>query len=357
MPLRAAAGPARASSALPKVLCYISRSTDPYANLALEDRLLRHSDPCAHVLLLWRNRPTIVIGRNQNPWKECDLAMMRARDVWLARRTSGGGAVYHDMGNTNYTVIMPRDEFARDRCAQIVARALQRHADIPAHVTARHDVAVGDRKVSGSAFRLTSSRAFHHGTMLINADLGRLNGCLRSRHADAIDARGVDSVRSPVANLRDYSWTINHDAFCGAVCHEFAAAFGPLDPVHVDPDVQADIPAGAGADADMRTRISSWDWLYGQTPDFVHRLDGGYFSWASVSGSIAAHRGRITAATVTTPPEACGPPPHIRAALAGVARLLPGARYDRADVAGRLAPLRTDPHATELCDWILAAFD
>ncbi|KAJ2817303.1 hypothetical protein IWW50_006215, partial [Coemansia erecta] len=173
----------------PKTLCYVSKSTDPYTNLAFEDWLLRNTDPQAYVLYLWRNRPTIVIGRNQNPWKECNLDMMQKRDVLLARRTSGGGAVYHDLGNTNYTVLMPRQAFSRDRCALMVAQALKQ-ADIPAYVNARHDVAVGERKVSGSAFRLTSARAFHHGTMLIDADLARLNGCLRSRHADAIEARG-----------------------------------------------------------------------------------------------------------------------------------------------------------------------
>ncbi|KAJ2766064.1 hypothetical protein IWQ57_004526, partial [Coemansia nantahalensis] len=330
------------------------------------DRLLRRSDPRAHILLLWRNRPCVVIGRNQNPWKECDLAALRARDVWLARRTSGGGAVYHDLGNTNYTVLMPRAEFSRDRCAQMVARALQNHADVPAHVTARHDVAVGGRKVSGSAFKLTTARAFHHGTMLIDADLARLHGCLRSPHAAAIEARGVDSVPSPVANLRDFSWSIDHAAFCDAVCREFAAAHGPVSPVHVDPAAEPVGPAakldpdGADAlavDAEARARLAAWDWRYGQTPDFVHRLDGGYFSWATLSATIAVHRGHVASAVVAPPPDASAPPPHVRAALDGIAHLLPGARYDRADAAARLAPLRADRHAAELCDWILAALD
>ncbi|KAJ2615514.1 hypothetical protein H4S08_001197 [Coemansia sp. RSA 1365] len=313
-----------------------SSGTDPYTNLAFEDKLLRQTDTQSYVLYLWRNRPTVVIGRNQNPWKECDLELMRQRDVWLARRTSGGGAVYHDLGNTNYTVIMPRDAFTRDRCAQMVAQALQ-HADIPAHVTARHDVAVGTRKVSGSAFKLTGSRAFHHGTMLIDTDLARLSGCLRSRHAAAIDARGVDSVRSPVANLRDYSLAIDHATFCDAVRRQFAATFGAVHDVTADTDF----------DDALRTRIGEWDWLYGQTPDFVHRFDA-HFAWASVSVSISARRGRITAADIAPAPEAVRPPPHVSAAFADISRLLSGTRYVRADVAERLLPLRTSFHAVEL---------
>ncbi|KAJ1759708.1 hypothetical protein GGF48_000589 [Coemansia sp. RSA 921] len=329
----------------PKTLCYVSQSTDPYTNLAFEDWLLRNTDPQSYVLYLWRNRPTIVIGRNQNPWKECNLDMMQKRDVLLARRTSGGGAVYHDLGNTNYTVLMPRQAFSRDRCALMVAQALQQ-ADIPAYVNARHDVAVGERKVSGSAFRLTSSRAFHHGTMLIDADLARLNGCLRSRHADAIEARGVDSVRSAVANLRDYSWAIDHDAFCTAVRRQFDASFGP---VH-------DMPFDAAANTEMKDRIRTWDWLFAQTPDFVHRLDG-YFPWATVSASISAHRGHISAANLATAPEASAPPPHISAVFADIGRVLTGTRYAYVDVAECLAPIRKHgSHAAELCDWILAAF-
>ncbi|KAJ2700047.1 hypothetical protein H4R19_005495 [Coemansia spiralis] len=261
---------------------------------------------------------------------------------------------------------MPRADFSRDRCALMVARALQRHADIPAHVTTRHDVAVGGRKVSGSAFKLTTARAFHHGTMLVDADLARLHGCLRSRHAAAIDARGVDSVPSPVANLRDFSWSIDHAAFCDAVCREFAADHGPVRPVHVDPEADLDPGADLGpgvdpdpvaVDAEARARLAAWDWRYGQTPDFVHHLDGGYFAWATVSATIAAHRGHITSAAVALPPGASAPPPHVSAALGGIAHLLPGARYNRADAAARLAPLRTDRHAAELCDWILAALD
>ncbi|KAJ2080114.1 hypothetical protein H4R24_003319 [Coemansia sp. RSA 988] len=324
-------------------VCYVSQSTDPYTNLAFEDYLLRQTDAQSYVLYLWRNRPTVVIGRNQNPWKECDLELMRQRDVRLARRTSGGGAVYHDLGNTNYTVVMPRHAFTRDRCAEMVAQALQ-HVDIPAHVTARHDVAVGARKVSGSAFKLTGSRAFHHGTMLIDADLSRLNGCLRSRHATTIEALGVESVRSPVANLRDYSWAIDHATFCDAVRRQFAATFGAVHDVAADDAVVDDV---------MRTRIGAWDWLYGQTPNFVHRFDA-HFSWSTITASISARRGRITAADLGPAPEAVSPPPHVSTAFADIARLLPGTRYVRADVAERLLPLRTSPHAVELCDWIIS---
>ncbi|KAJ2453989.1 hypothetical protein EV183_001829 [Coemansia sp. RSA 2336] len=344
-PFPESAKPGRLAYSTGRAQCVVSTSTDVYTNLAFEDWLLRNTDAQTHVLYLWRNEPTVVIGRNQNPWKECDLGLLQERGVGLARRTSGGGAVYHDLGNTNYTVLMPRQAFSRDRCAVMVSEALQQ-LGIPARVTARHDVAVGGRKVSGSAFRLTSARAFHHGTMLIDADLARLSGCLRSRHADAIDARGVDSVRSPVANLRDFSWSVDHGAFCAAVRARFAAEFGPV----------GDMPFDPAANADMRRRLATWDWLYAQTPDFVLRLDG-FFAWALLTAAVSVHRGHVSAAELAPPPEATALPPHVQAAIADIRRLLPGARYCRADVARRLAPVRArSPHAAEIADWLLAAF-
>ncbi|ORX66888.1 lipoate-protein ligase [Linderina pennispora] len=253
--------------------CYISRCTDPYTNLAFEDWLLKNSDEDSHVLYLWRNRPTI------NPWKECNLDMMGEKDVWLARRTSGGGTVYHDLGNTNYTVLMPRRSFARDTCAEMVARALQ-HEDIAAYVNERHDVTVDGLKISGSAYRLTSRRAFHHGTMLIDADLTRLHGCLDSKSRN-IRAKGVDSVRSKVANLRDYSWTIDHSSFCNAVVGEFQRTFGRLEEKDMEVWSEGDqgILDKVGKE---RERITQWQWLFGQTPEFAHSISG-EFVWGRVA--------------------------------------------------------------------------
>ncbi|KAJ2682225.1 hypothetical protein GGH99_004832, partial [Coemansia sp. RSA 1285] len=337
--------------------CYVSESTDPYTNLAFEDWILRTSDPQSYVLYLWRNRPTIVIGRNQNPWKECNLDMMATRDVWLARRTSGGGTVYHDLGNSNYTVVMPRTAFTRNWCAEMVAQALQQ-MDIPAYVNARHDVAVDELKISGSAFRLTSKRAFHHGTMLIDADLSRLHGCLLSRNKDAIEAKGVDSVRSRVANLREYSLAIDHSSFCDAVMREFEKTLGcSLD------ETSGNVTRWSGSSADLdphvhteRKRISHWDWLYGQTPEFVHRFHA-HFAWASVFASVAARRGLITSADIGTSSSALEPPVGVRKAFADIARVLQDARYDRAEIKTRLEPVRADtdsPHVAELVEWVAA---
>ncbi|KAJ2000555.1 hypothetical protein GGI04_004101 [Coemansia thaxteri] len=325
----------------------MAAGTDPYANLALEDWILRNSDPQSYVLYLWRNRPTIVVGRNQNPWKECDLGLMGGRGVALARRTSGGGAVYHDLGNSNYTVVMPRDAFTRDACAAMVARALQGEG-IPASVTARHDVAVDGLKVSGSAFKLTKQRAFHHGTMLIDADLARLHGCLRSPARDAIEAKGVPSVPSRVVNLRDYSLGLDHQGFCDAVAREFAATFAPPADITV-----VDAEHDARFDAE-RQRLQTWAWLYGQTPEFSHRFHR-CFAWATVFADVTARHGLITHASIDTSPSALQPPPAARRLFAAAAACLVGARYHPPDISDRLRSVRSSsPHAAELCGWLLA---
>ncbi|KAJ2038967.1 hypothetical protein H4S04_007227 [Coemansia sp. S16] len=332
----------------PKALCYVSASTDPYANLAFEDWILRNSDPYSYVLYLWRNRPSIVIGRNQNPWKECNLALMAERDVVLARRSSGGGAVYHDLGNTNYTVVMPREAFTRDMCAEMVARALQA-SDIPAYVNARHDVAVDGLKISGSAFKLTKQRAFHHGTMLIDADLTRLHGCLKSQAHDCIDAKGVASVPSPVVNLRDYSLSLDHSSFCDAVLRQFANTFAPPGEVTVVDTV------GDQRTVDERCRIQTWDWLYGQTPEFTHRLHRS-FAWATVFATVTARHGRITDVSIGTAESALQPPPGSRLLFADVAARLKGVRYHPSDINECLLPVidSDSPRASELCNWLIS---
>ncbi|KAJ1801947.1 hypothetical protein LPJ75_006341 [Coemansia sp. RSA 2598] len=280
---------------------------------------------------------------------------MAERDVLLARRTSGGGAVYHDMGNTNYTVVMPRDAFTRDRCAQMVAQALQAE-DIPAYVNARHDVAVDGKKISGSAFKLTSKRAFHHGTMLIDADLGRLNGCLRSKAHDEIAALGVDSVRSVVANLRDYSWAIDHQTFCDAVMLEFSRTFGALaaDNVTVWAEDDADVVALVD---DERRRIRAWKWLYGQTPRFVHSFDK-VFSWGAVFARIAVYHGLVAEVSLSGSPDSGSDPfsdSDVRACFDAIARAVADAPYEAAEIRRRLEPVRrAGPHAGDLCEWLVA---
>lgn len=229
------------------VKSYISTSNDPYLNLSIEHHLLQTSPPDAAVLFLYTNRPSIIIGRNQNPWLEVNLGLLDATSrqenqdasvslpetglnetVDLVRRRSGGGTVFHDEGNVNWTVICPSSIFTRDKHAEMVVRALRSNGIDRARVNERHDVVLdqGQKrsssvtdpddthatpyqttspqalKVSGSAYKLTRARALHHGTCLLSSpNLNVIPHYLHSPAKGFITAKGVESVSSPVGNI------------------------------------------------------------------------------------------------------------------------------------------------------------
>lgn len=177
----------------------LSDSYDPWFNLAVEESIFRQMPATQRVLFLWRNADTVVIGRAQNPWKECNTRRMEEDNVRLARRSSGGGAVFHDLGNTCFTFMAGKPEYDKTVSTNIVLTALNA-LGVAAEASGRNDLVVktaeGDRKVSGSAYRETMDRGFHHGTLLLNADLSRLANYLNP-DKKKLQAKGITSVRGP----------------------------------------------------------------------------------------------------------------------------------------------------------------
>jgi len=144
-----------------KLKVYKSETTDPFFNLATEEWLFRQGDLSKHNLFLWRNAPTVVIGRNQNPWKECHVQQMEKDNVILARRTSGGGAVYQDLGNTNFTFLSGIHDYNKNQNSQIIINALSQFG-VKAETSERNDILVNGMKISGSAYKISGMKAFHH---------------------------------------------------------------------------------------------------------------------------------------------------------------------------------------------------
>lgn len=202
----------------------LSDSTDACTNLAIEDWLFRSIEVAPEVppvLFLYRNAPSIVLGRNQNPWKQCRMGGLRDAGVSLVRRSSGGGTVYHDLGNTNFCFIGHKsllgDKPGRHHHAAVMAGALLQRFGLPVRVSEeRVDLVVSDNgpsavrgaKFSGAAFRVSGERAYYHGTMLLNADLSALTHLLYidepTTDADVIiTGKDTASVRAPhgVVNL------------------------------------------------------------------------------------------------------------------------------------------------------------
>lgn len=263
-----------------KTQVYVSASRDPHLNLSVEHHLLQNTPPDSTVLILYTNSPCVVFGRNQNPWMEVNLhRLAQIRDspaalawsagpVQLLRRRSGGGTVFHDAGNVNFSVICPPAAFDRDRHANMVVRALASLGRANTRVNERHDIVmdvpndpVGTFKISGSAYKLTRLRSLHHGTCLLRSpNLKSISGMLRSPAEPFVKTRGVDSVRSPVRNV-----DIDVAAFEAAVVEEFGRMYGRFDLKETIDEAALDIPNVRKGYDELRSR----DWIYGQTPKFT----------------------------------------------------------------------------------------
>ncbi|KAF2441784.1 hypothetical protein P171DRAFT_488223 [Karstenula rhodostoma CBS 690.94] len=294
-----------------RVQSYISRSSDPFVNLSIEDYILRTSPPDSTVLFLYKNRPCVVIGRNQNPWSEVNLGILQAAaprstavkdteppaigDVHLVRRRSGGGAVFHDEGNLNWSITCPRTEFTRDKHAEMVVRALRKIGIERARVNERHDIVLdqghekrpsdpqdthqtaytvdegGPRplKVSGSAYKLTRGRALHHATTLLaSPNLHIIPQYLHSPARKSIQAKGVESVSSPVANIG-----LDVEMFQKRLQDEFSAMYahqGKPHIVQVVGEEHLQIPEIRKGYNELKTD----DWMWSQTPQFDLVLEG-----------------------------------------------------------------------------------
>ena len=181
------------------MVVFESKSLDVYKNLAIEEYLLEQVTDSGPLLFLWRSASAVVLGKNQNPWKECRLDRMTQDEVPLARRISGGGTVYHDAGNLNYCVMVDRVSYQEDRAFEMVMQALA-SVGVQAERTGKSNLSVQGKKFSGNAFCFRKSRVMHHGTLLLNTDLNKLNYYLGSQFSD-IKTAAIDSVPATVANL------------------------------------------------------------------------------------------------------------------------------------------------------------
>lgn len=308
------------------VRVFTAREFDPWLNLATEDWLFRDMDPSGSVLFLWRNSPTVVIGRYQNPWQECNLDQMEKDGVKLARRQSGGGAVYHDLGNTNFTFMSSRKSYNKDDNNRIIIAALKR-LGIEAEASGRNDLTVEGRKFSGSAFKLSNDRAFHHGTMLINADIGRLGQYL-TPDADKLKSKGIKSVKSRVANLIEYNPDISHELLCQYIIEEFFAFHGESCQIT---ELGYQNISAIDHLQEYYQQMSDWDWRFGKSPQFEYTTSK-RFEWGKLSFHFDTKNGRIQECQIFS--DALIPE-----LIEAVSEVLTSTRFDRQSVLEALATL------------------
>jgi lipoate---protein ligase len=262
--------------AVPRVAVLRSNVNSIFANLAAEEALTHARADVRPALFLWRNSPTVVIGRHQNPWKECQLTKMDMENVALSRRYSGGGAVYHDMGCSIFTFINRLDAGSNvsriiDSNFEILTRSLN-NLGFNATRKGRNDIVVDDStKISGSAFKQNSTTLIHHGTILVNTDLTKLSQYLTPSKLK-IESKGISSVRARVSNLSDLPSKSNlatHDHICNSLTGEFrnhyeCSSAAPPSEIELTDDPVYN---------EHLCRLQDWSWRFGSSPEFSHNLE------------------------------------------------------------------------------------
>jgi len=268
-----------------------SERYDPWYNLALEQCLMDTARQGEVLLYLWRNDRTVVIGRSQSAYAECDLEGMAREGVLLARRSSGGGAVYQDLGNLCFTFLGPAEEMHTNRQMQIVLDSL-RSWGLEGVASGRNDILVAGRKVSGSAFQERDGVALHHGTLLVSADLNAMERFLRPDR-EKLRANAVPSVRARVVNLQDLNPSIEMEALQGQMIRAAEAAFGcPAEDYDIGRIERARLE-------EQRALFASDVWRLGRARDCSHRLEE-RFHWGGIRLGLCAAGGVVEYARLET---------------------------------------------------------
>ncbi|MFW6389615.1 MAG: lipoate--protein ligase [Halanaerobiales bacterium] len=261
-----------------------SESHNPWYNLALEEYLLNEVDEKEIILYLWQNANTVVIGRNQNPWKECKCKQLEREGGKLARRLSGGGTVYHDLGNLNYTFIMNSSYYDYNTQMKVILKAVK-NRDIDAKFSGRNDLLVNERKFSGNAFHVGKVSALHHGTIMVNTDFEKLVQYLQVSRKK-IKAKGIASVRSRVVNLNHIKPGLTITNLKQSLSKCFTKKYGGEDnPDRINPESHNKLKQ-------YYEKYSSWNWKYGKTPNFDVNLEK-RFDWGNIDIGLTASKGYI----------------------------------------------------------------
>lgn len=285
---------------------YTDNGVDPHENLAKESYLLEQVREDTCLLYLWQNRSTVVIGRNQNALAECRVELLTAEGGTLARRLSGGGAVFHDLGNLNFTFLCTDDNFDLPRQMRVIREAC-RLAGIETELSGRNDLLADGRKFSGNAFYHAKGRSYHHGTLLISSDLERLGRYLTPPRAK-LSAKGIPSVKARVLNLSSLSPGLTPEAMKAHLLAAFGTVYG------LSPEAYGEIPAAAIAET--AKRYASTEYLYDSPIPYDVRLLG-LTSLGSLDWQLAIKDGRIRDMSLYTDSLDTELPSLVKAALLG----------------------------------------
>ncbi|MEG2173239.1 MAG: lipoate--protein ligase [Desulfovibrionaceae bacterium] len=263
-------------------------SIDPAYNLALEDVLFSQLTP--HVpgyFLLWQNAPSIIVGKHQNTHAEINASLVEHYALPVVRRQTGGGAVYHDLGNLNFSFLVPAGQSSLGGVLNF-ARFLNPIRDVlhtlgvQAELSSRNDLTLAGRKISGSAQLRSKQGILHHGTLLVSLDLAMLGAVLMGA-PDKFLSKGIASVRSRVTNIAEHAPMLTMEVLKQALLHGCAEGTALVDArIHAE------------AQALAARKYASWDWNFGASPQFTHSWRQ-RFAWGALEVCYTVVHGHITA--------------------------------------------------------------
>ena len=261
----------------------------PYKNLAVEEYLLLHCEDKECILYLWQNQNTVVIGRNQNAFKECRTTLLEDEGGKLARRLSGGGAVFHDLGNLNFTFLVPTVDYDLDKQLKVIELACEK-LGVKVERSGRNDILADGRKFSGNAFYKNGPRAYHHGTLMVDVDREKMGRYLNPSKAK-LSSKGVDSVRSRVVNLKELAPDTTIELLSQKLAEAFGQVYGlPYEEIGLTEQDKAAIQP-------LFEKYSSWEWRLGREIPFTFEC-GKRFPWGSVQIQLMVDGGTVNAAEV-----------------------------------------------------------
>lgn len=315
-----------------------TKSVNPWWNLALEKMISERIKTGDVILYLWQNDRTVVIGRNQNALRECDSKKLEEQGGYLARRTTGGGAVYQDLGNLCFTFAASEEMYDLEKQMKVIQKACKRFG-IDTMASGRNDILTKDGfKFSGNAFSNTATCKIQHGTLMISVDVSSLEQFLTPSRLK-MKAKGISSVRSRVCNLDQLSETITVDGMKHALKEAFEELYGEV--------CVLDESCFCGEELEeLYQKYASWEWRYGKTPKFEVVRET-RFDWGEVELHISYKNMVISDCKVYT--DALNPNlPHL------IETSLLGKRYDVSDllVEEITKDKQLEKQLEEIVDWL-----
>ncbi len=300
-----------------KLQFIVSDQTNPYWNIAVENYLLSLPETERITLYLWKNHRTVVIGQNQNPFSECNVEALEADGGYLMRRKTGGGAVYHDDGNINFSFVVPKAMYDQTRQFRVIQRAVASFG-IEAELSGRNDILTEGRKFSGNAFSKGKYQDLHHGTILIKGNMEDLQRYLKPKPAK-LQKHGVASVQSRVVNLSELNPAITSESIVPHLRKAFESEYAEYSEysdyseIIKRPEVRS-----------LYEEFASDEWKYGRWKTFTAQRSG-QFEWGGVELSLTVDQERGIVTDVQIASDALD-----LAALDEARRLLVGASTDKA---------------------------